>query len=182
MAVSRRLDTEVSNKARSSCRFCDAPLRRSFVDLGMSPLANSYVLAKDAQRLEAFYPLHAYVCESCFLVQLEEFESPQHIFEKYSYFSSYSTSWLEHAKKYVNEITKRFAIDASWQVIEIASNDGYLLQYFQQAGIPVLGIEPASNIAKVATEKGIPTLNDFFSAALAGKLAAEGKQIGRAHV
>jgi 2-polyprenyl-3-methyl-5-hydroxy-6-metoxy-1,4-benzoquinol methylase len=145
-----------------SCRFCGARLDQSFADLGMSPLANSYIKPEQINRMEPFYPLHAYVCGSCFLVQLEEFESPQHIFSDYAYFSSYSESLLQHSRKYTAEVVERFDIGPTWKIIEIASNDGYLLQYFKERGIPVLGIEPAANIAKVAAAKGIDCVVKFF--------------------
>lgn len=156
------------------CRHCTAPLQVSFCDLGMSPLANSYVAAERAAFAESFYPLHAFVCGDCFLVQLQEFESPQHIFGDYLYFSSYSTSWLQHAERYVQQVSERFALGAGHQVMEIASNDGYLLQYFQARGIPVLGIEPAANVAAVAVAKGIPSIVEFFGTALASRLVAQG--------
>jgi SAM-dependent methyltransferase len=127
--------------------------------------------------MEPFYPLHAYVCGSCFLVQLQEFESPQHIFaEDYAYFSSYAQTWLDHARAYVDYMRKRFGFGAASHVVEIASNDGYLLQYFKATGVPVLGIEPAENVAKVARAAGIPTVSRFFGSAFAEELRAEGKQ------
>jgi len=144
------------------CRFCASPLEAVFADLGMSPLANSYLTAEQGNRMEPFYPLRALVCGRCFLVQLEEYESPDHIFSDYAYFSSYSTSWLEHSERYVEAMVERFALDAGSHVVEIASNDGYLLQFFAARGIPVLGIEPAANVAKVAEAKGLPTLVEFF--------------------
>ena len=156
-----------------SCRFCAAPLEATFADLGMSPFANSYIAPERANAMEPFYPLHAYVCSRCFLVQLGEFESPEHIFSDYLYFSSYSSSWLEHSKRYVEAMTERFGLDESSQVVEIASNDGYLLQYFVQRGIPVLGIEPAANVAEVAeTERGVQTLVRFFGVETATDVAA----------
>jgi len=156
------------------CRFCGHPLRQSFVDLGMSPLANSYVEPEALQRMEPFFPLHVWVCEHCLLVQLPETESPEVIFSDYAYFSSYSTSWLRHAESYVAAMVERFGLDQESQVVEIASNDGYLLQYFQQRGIPVLGIEPAGNVAQAAQERGIRTLVKFFNTKTAGELADEG--------
>jgi len=156
------------------CRFCDAELAQSFCDLGMSPLSNAYLDAAALHHMEPFYPLHAYVCSNCFLVQLEEFESPQHIFCDYAYFSSYSESWLKHAETYAETMVKRFALGTQSQVIEIASNDGYLLQYFKTRGVPVLGIEPADNVARVAVEKGIPSRVEFFGTEAARKLIAEG--------
>jgi len=160
----------------NQCRFCNAPLTRSFADLGMSPLANSNVKREQLHSMEAFFPLHAYVCESCLLVQLEEFESAENIFSDYSYFSSYSESWLRHAKNYTESMISRFGIDESWQVMEIASNDGYLLQYFKEQGVPVLGIEPAENVAKVAQAAGIDSVVKFFGVQTANELVAENKK------
>jgi SAM-dependent methyltransferase len=156
-----------------NCRFCAAPVEATFADLGMSPLANSYVAPERANAMEPFYPLHAYVCSRCFLVQLGEFESPEHIFSDYAYFSSYSSSWLEHSQRYVEAMTERFGLDASSHVVEIASNDGYLLQYFVQRDIPVLGIEPAANVAVAAEEKGVKTLVRFFGVETATEVAAD---------
>ncbi len=158
------------------CRFCNASLQDIFIDLGVSPLANSYLTQAQLGQMEPFYPLRAYVCNRCFLVQLEEFESPDHIFSSYAYFSSYSDTWLHHARMYTEMIVKRFGLDGQGQVIEIASNDGYLLQYFIARGIPVLGIEPAVNVATVAIEKGIPTLIEFFGENLARRLVTGGTQ------
>src|SRR5262245_45422903 len=124
-----------------TCRFCGAALRRTFVDLGMSPLCETYPSRDDLNRGEIYYPLHVYVCEHCFLVQLEQYETAENIFSDYAYFSSYSDSWLKHAENYCGKMTARFGLDARSQVVEVASNDGYLLQYFVRAGIPVLGIE-----------------------------------------
>jgi SAM-dependent methyltransferase len=160
--------------AQPCCRFCGAPLRHPFVNLGMSPLANAYLRQEQLLGMEPFYPLQLYVCEQCLLVQLDEFESPEQIFSDYAYFSSYSATWLEHARAYSLAITRRLALDRSSQVVEIASNDGYLLQYFVQQGIPALGIEPAANVAEAAVRKGVPTLVKFFGADLARELAAEG--------
>lgn len=159
-----------------SCRFCGAYLAQTFVDLGMSPLANSYVAKDHANRMEPFYPLHVYVCKECLLVQLEEFTSPQTIFGDYAYFSSYSDSWLDHARKYVDLVSERFGLGARSHVVEIASNDGYLLQYFVKRRVPVMGIEPAANVAKVAKEKKIPTLVKFFGVKTARTVAARGKK------
>ncbi|MEG4938968.1 class I SAM-dependent methyltransferase [Microcoleus sp. F4-D5] len=160
----------------SKCRFCSHVLEHTFVNLGMSPLANSFLSQKHLNCAEKFYPLHTYVCGNCFLVQLEEFESPDSIFSDYAYFSSYSDSWLRHAQKYTDLMVQRFGFDETSHVIELASNDGYLLQYFQQKGIPVLGIEPAANVAKVAEEKGIPTLVKFFGVETAKDLVSQGKK------
>ena len=158
------------------CRFCDAELRFKFVDLGMSPLCESYVPQEKLNDMEPFYPLHVYVCDQCFLVQLEEYVSPKDIFSHYAYFSSYSTSWLAHCKTYTDLVTTRFGLNGDSLVVELASNDGYLLQYFVKKGIPVLGVEPAENIAVAAEEKGIPTLAKFFGVALANELALEDRQ------
>jgi 2-polyprenyl-3-methyl-5-hydroxy-6-metoxy-1,4-benzoquinol methylase len=142
----------------------------------MSPLCESYVTAEQLNQMEAFYPLHVYVCDRCFLVQLQEYVSPQDIFTEYAYFSSYSDSWLQHAKNYTENVIARFRLHSYTQVVEIASNDGYLLQYFLAKGINVLGIEPAANVAKVAIKKGIPTVVKFFGKNTANELAAEGTQ------
>jgi len=158
------------------CRFCGNELKHTFVDLGTQPLSNSYIPVKDADMGQMTYPLKVMVCDKCFLVQLKEFESPKGIFSDYAYFSSYSSSWLEHAKRYVEFMTQNYGVNENSQVIEIASNDGYLLQYFREKNIPVLGIEPAKNVAKVATEKGIPTISEFFGESLAKTLVAEGKK------
>jgi 2-polyprenyl-3-methyl-5-hydroxy-6-metoxy-1,4-benzoquinol methylase len=151
-------------------------LRYTFIDLGMSPLANSYLTGEQLNRMEPFYPLNVRVCHHCFLVQLEELESPENIFSDYAYFSSYSESWLRHAREYAESVTERFKLNAQSQVVEIASNDGYLLRNFVAQGIPVLGIEPAANVARVAQQEGIPTLTKFFGRELALELAAEGRR------
>ncbi len=158
------------------CRFCDSELTTTFVDLGASPLANSYLEEDDLHQAEIFYPLHVFRCDHCYLVQLPEAEHPEEIFSNYAYFSSYSESWLRHAETYVASMMERFDFDASSQVVEVASNDGYLLQYFQHHQVPVLGIEPASNVARVAEEKGIETRVAFFGRELAQSLADEGRQ------
>lgn len=159
----------------TNCRFCGTHLTETFTDLGMSPLANSYVRLEHAQRMEPFYPLHVYVCDTCRLVQLQEFESPEHIFSDYLYFSSFSESWLRHAETYTNAMVERFGLGAQSHVVEIASNDGYLLQYFHARGIPVLGVEPAANVAEAAVKKGVPTEVAFFGRATAERLQADGK-------
>ena len=159
----------------TNCRFCGTHLTETFTDLGMSPLANSYVRPEQAQRMEPFYPLHVYVCDSCRLVQLQEFESPEHIFSDYLYFSSFSESWLRHAETYTKAMVERFGLGAQSHVVEIASNDGYLLQYFHVRGIPVLGVEPAANVADAAIKKGVPTEVAFFGRATAERLKASGK-------
>lgn len=165
-----------SEKAGPCCRSCGAALTRTFVDLGMSPFANSYVSPARLRAPEMFYPLHVYVCERCLLVQLEQFETPDTIFTDYAYFSSFSTSWLEHARRYVQMITARLHLGSEHFVVEIASNDGYLLQYFVEKHIPVLGIEPAANIAPTAVAKGIPTRVQFFGEHCARELVLEGKR------
>jgi 2-polyprenyl-3-methyl-5-hydroxy-6-metoxy-1,4-benzoquinol methylase len=157
------------------CRFCNAGLKRTFVDLGRSPLANSLLSAEDIERGEASYPLHAYVCDYCLLVQLQEFERAENIFSDYLYFSSFSHLWLQHCRAYAEQMTKRFALDGRSRVVEVASNDGYLLQYFKERGIGVLGVEPAANVAKVAQDKGIATEVAFFGVETARRLAAAGK-------
>jgi len=155
------------------CRFCAAPLKRVFADLGMTPLANSYVPIERANAMERCYPLKAYVCERCWLVQLEQFESSAEIFSDYAYFSSFSTSWLEHSRRYVDDMVARLDLDGSSLVVEIASNDGYLLQYFAAHDVPVLGIEPAANVAEQAVERGVPTRVEFFGERTAAALREE---------
>jgi SAM-dependent methyltransferase len=157
----------------TACRFCGAPVEAVFADLGMSPLANDYLPAERVNAMEPFYPLRALVCARCFLVQLEEFETPEQIFSDYAYFSSYSSSWLEHSRRYAEQMIERLSLDGDSKVVEIASNDGYLLQFFRDRQISVLGIEPAANVAEVAAEKGIPTVVEFFGEAVARKLAGE---------
>src|SRR5215510_6519539 len=160
----------------SPCRFCGAVLHYVFVDLGMSPLCESYVSADQLNAMEPFYPLLVYVCEQCFLVQLQEYVSPEHIFSDYAYFSSYSDTWLQHAKAYTDKMVEHLQLQVHSQVVEIASNDGYLLQYFAARGIPVLGVEPAANVAEVALQKGIPTVVQFFGEKTADALASAGKR------
>ena len=138
-------------------------------------MANSYLKEHQLQEMEPFFPLNAYICEKCFLVQLPEYESPEHIFSDYAYFSSYSDIWLKHAEEYTNIVVERFGFDSNTRVIEIASNDGYLLQYFKEKGVPVLGIEPAKNVAKAAQKAGIQTIVEFFGVQTAKKLADEKK-------
>src|ERR1700733_11594020 len=163
------------NTAAKSCRFCGGELARTFVDLGTSPLCESYPSAADLNRGEVHYPLHVYVCERCLLVQLEEYETAENIFSDYAYFASYSDSWLKHADNYCEKMTSQFGLNGQSFVVEVASNDGYLLQYFVKRDVPVLGIEPAANVAKVAVEKGVPTLVRFFGTKLAQEFAAEGR-------
>ncbi len=161
--------------APPGCRFCGTLLQHTFADLGKSPLANSYLSARDLNRAELFYPLHAYVCGECLLVQVEAVETPGNIFSDYAYFSSYSETLLEHARQYVDRVAARFDLGSDSRVIEVASNDGYLLQYFVKRGVPVLGIEPAANVAEVARQRGIPTRVMFLTEATAGTLAGEGQ-------
>jgi 2-polyprenyl-3-methyl-5-hydroxy-6-metoxy-1,4-benzoquinol methylase len=156
------------------CRFCSASLRAMMVDLGMSPLANAYRTVEQLHQMEPFYPLRVSVCEHCWLAQLEAFTPPESLFSDYAYFSSYSDSWLHHAKAYVAMAVERFNLNTTSHIVEIASNDGYLLQYFVARGIPVLGIEPAANVAAVAHQRGIPTLVRFFGEGLAKQLVAHG--------
>lgn len=158
-----------------SCRFCGELLRHSFADLGTTPLSNAYLTEESLVKGEIHYPLHAFVCDACLLVQLDEFESPEAIFGDYAYFSSYSSSWLAHAKAYTDLMESRFHLGDSSLVVELASNDGYLLQYFKEKGIPVLGVEPAANVARVAVGKGIPSIVKFFGVATAREMAANGQ-------
>jgi 2-polyprenyl-3-methyl-5-hydroxy-6-metoxy-1,4-benzoquinol methylase len=181
--MSRTTETVTSELAESNvssaplCLFCGTPLHQTLVDLGMSPLCESYVSAENVNKMEPFYPLHVRVCGTCFLAQVEEYVSVEHIFTDYAYFSSYSDSWVAHAKQYCELMTNRFALNEKSLVVELASNDGYLLQHFVAAKIPVLGIEPAANVAAVAIEKKkVPTLVKFFGVNTAKELAAEGKR------
>lgn len=160
----------------AACMSCEAPLTTLFVDLGMSPLCESYVSREDLNRVEPFYPLRVHVCDRCFLVQLEEYVSPESIFKEYAYFSSYADSWVEHMRRYADMIAERLGLGPSSFVVEVASNDGYLLQHFVRKGIPVLGIEPAENVAKVAVDKGIPTLVKFFGEETARELVRTGRK------
>ena len=175
MVATTTLTEDSISTAVQPCRFCGAKLQETFVDLGMSPLCETYPAPKDFRRGEMYYPLHAYVCDRCFLVQLEEFESRENIFTDYPYFSSYSDSWLKHAEDYCNKMIERFHLDAQSFAVEVASNDGYLLQYFAKRQVPVLGVEPAGNVARAAEQKGVPTLVRFFGAEVATELVAAGK-------
>ncbi len=160
----------------AGCRFCGTPLAHTFVDLGMSPLCESFLSREQLNRMEPFYPLHAYVCERCFLVQVEEYVAPAEIFSDYAYFSSYSDAWLRHARIYTDMIVARLELGPSSQVVELGSNDGYLLQFFVAKGIPVLGVEPAGNVAAAAVQKGVPTTTRLFSRETARDLRAEGRE------
>jgi SAM-dependent methyltransferase len=170
------LGEELSSKKQAGCRFCGTPLEHTFVDLGMSPLCQSFVSADHLNHTEPFYPLNVYVCGKCFLVQLQEYVAPQNIFSDYLYFASYSDTWLAHVKAYTDKMVQRFPINENSLVVEIASNDGYLLQYFVQKRVPVLGIEPAANVAAVAMQKGIPSLVKFFNSDTARELVAKGQR------
>jgi SAM-dependent methyltransferase len=161
--------------ARRACRFCGAPLERTFVDLGMSPLCERILRADQLDEMEPFFPLHVRICDACRLVQLPAYVPPEEIFSEYAYFSSYSDSWVDHARRFAEAIIADRSLDADSQVIELASNDGYLLQHFASQGVPILGIEPAANVAAVAVERGIPTLVEFFGERLARQLVAEGR-------
>ncbi len=166
---------ETAAMVERSCRFCRTPLQNTFVDLGVSPLSNSFLRAEDLAAMEPFYPLHVYVCANCFLVQLEEQSSPRDIFSEYAYFSSFSESWLEHARSFARMAAERFKLGRGSRVVEIGSNDGYLLHFFKEMGVTVLGIEPAANVAEAALEQGIESLVRFFDSALAAELAANGQ-------
>lgn len=158
------------------CRFCKTPLQHVFVDLGMSPLSNAFLAPEDLDKAEKFYPLKTRVCSGCLLVQLEQFETPDYVQHECRFFSSYSEDWLNHARTYVDMITQRLALNRNSLVMELASNDGYLLQYFTAKQVPVLGIEAAENIAEVARKKGINTINELFGVKLATQLAGDHRQ------
>ncbi len=159
------------------CRFCKTTLHHEFINLGNAPASNSFLTEEQLNEPEIFYPLRVFVCDNCFLVQVDEYKKSDAIFNsEYVYFSSYSTSWLEHAKNYVDMVGKRFSLDSNSLVVEIASNDGYLLQYFVGKKIPVLGIEPTSNTAEVAKTRGIPTITEFFGRKLANELVSKDKK------
>jgi SAM-dependent methyltransferase len=160
----------------AGCRFCGAALRHTFVDLGMSPLCESFLTREQLNLMEPFYPLHAYVCETCFLVQVEEYVGPDRIFDDYAYFSSYSDAWLQHAQSYTDMIISRLGLDGRSHVVELGSNDGYLLQYFVAKGIPVLGVEPAANVAAAAIKKGVATTTRLFGRDTARALLSDGPQ------
>lgn len=174
VAPGQGVSTNTPASAPPTCRFCAAPLRRTFVDLGMSPLCETFLTPDQLDLAESFYPLHVRVCERCLLVQLRSYVPPEEIFTEYAYFSSYSDSWVRHAADYVTMISERLGLDGTSQVVELASNDGYLLQHFVARGIPVLGIEPAANVAAAAIAKGIPTRTLFFGVDTARGLVAEG--------
>jgi SAM-dependent methyltransferase len=162
--------------AAGRCRLCGGGLEHTLVDLGMSPLCESFVAPAELDAMEPYYPLQVLVCGSCFLVQLKKYVSPESIFREYAYYSSYSTTWVAHAKTYCEMIKRRLELGPDGLVVELASNDGYLLQHFLPLGVPVLGVEPAANVAQVAIDRGVPTLIDFFGVELAEQLVAEGKR------
>ncbi|HXR26689.1 MAG TPA: class I SAM-dependent methyltransferase [Candidatus Baltobacteraceae bacterium] len=161
--------------ATPRCRFCGTALTHTLVDLGMSPLCESFLAADQLDAMEPFYPLHVRVCPACLLVQLPAYVAPEAIFREYAYFSAYSDSWVEHSRRYVETISARLGLGPSSHVVELASNDGYLLQHFVAAGIPALGIEPAWNVAEAARERGVETLTEFFGLELADQLVADGR-------
>jgi SAM-dependent methyltransferase len=163
-----------SGPGARTCRFCAAPLTHTVVDLGIQPLCESFVPPDRADGMEPHFPLHVRVCEECFLVQIPSYVPPEEIFEEYAYFSAYSDSWVEHGRRYAEMISERLGLGADSLVVELASNDGYLLQHFVAKGIPVLGIEPAKNVARAAEERGVPTRVEFFGRESAAQLAAEG--------
>jgi hypothetical protein len=162
--------------AARRCRFCEANLGLTVVDLGMSPLCERFLRREQLEEMEPFYPLHVLACERCFLVQLQAFVPPEEIFSEYAYFSAYSTAWVDHAREYVEMIRARLELGADDLVVELASNDGYLLQHLVGSGVPFLGIDPAANVAEVAERRGVPTLVEFFGRELATRLAHEGKR------
>jgi SAM-dependent methyltransferase len=161
---------------RVACRFCGSALEHTFVDLGMSPLCESYLRRDELDRMEPFYPLHVRICAECLLVQLPEYVAPERIFREYAYFSSYSDSWVEHARRYADAMVDALGLGPGSLVVELASNDGYLLQHFVARGVPVLGIEPAENVARAGRARGVPAITEFFGVELAEALAAEGRR------
>jgi len=163
-------------RPQPTCRFCGAVLTTSMVNLGMSPLCESYLRADQLNEMEPFYPLHVHACEACLLVQLEEYVDPSEIFTEYAYFSAYSDSWLDHARRYVESAIDRFGLGAEHLVVEVGSNDGYLLQYFVERGVPVLGIDPAANVAEAALARNVPTRVAFFGATTATEVVGEGRR------
>jgi len=176
MSAGQQADTAVSVMAEIAaldCRFCGTRLRHSFVDLGLSPLCEKYVHARDLNAPEAFYPLHAFVCHRCFLVQVGKYAGPAEIFGNYHYLSSCSTSWLQHCREYAFSIKSRLSLGRKSAVVELGSNDGYLLQYFALQGIPAYGVEPAENVAEIARRRGVDTVTSFFGTETARRLAAE---------
>jgi SAM-dependent methyltransferase len=176
-AQGKSLGKPLGNLKPATCRFCLTALHHTLVDLGMSPLCESYIGPDDANRMEPFYPLRVYVCDKCFLAQLEQYVSAEDIFTEYAYFSSYSDSFLAHCKRYTDMIVERLALNLQSVVMELASNDGYLLQYFIQKGIKSIGVEPAANVAAVAEKNGVPTVVKFFGRDTAKELVAQFGQV-----
>jgi len=176
MTLSSESDTQERSGSATTlvCSHCAEPLRHTFVDLGKSPLCETYLRADQLNDMEPFYPLHVRVCEKCFLVQLPEYVRPENIFSEYAYFSSFSDSWLAHARRYTEKMIERLRLTGASQVVEIASNDGYLLQYFVAQGIPALGIEPAANVAAAAVKRGVKSVVRFFGRDTARDLVADG--------
>jgi SAM-dependent methyltransferase len=160
----------------ATCRFCGSALSNVVVDLGMSPLCERYLTADQLDQMEPFYPLRVLVCDDCLLVQLQQYVPPEEIFTEYAYFSSYSTSWVEHARRYCDAMVERLDLGPDSLVVELASNDGYLLRHLVRRGVPVLGVEPARNVAEVATSQGVPTLTEFFGVELAERMVAAGRR------
>jgi SAM-dependent methyltransferase len=176
MAASSTGTAEAGSAARvHACRLCDAPLNDTFVDLGKSPLCESFLSADQLDQVEDFYPLHVWICRECLLVQLHAYVPGSEIFTDYAYFSAYSDDWVAHAARYVDLVTERFGLDGRSLVLELASNDGYLLQHFVRKRIPALGVDPAANVAAAARERGVETIVDFFDTRLARRLVAEGR-------
>jgi hypothetical protein len=171
-----RADSPRAAEERAACRFCGTPLDLTVVDLGMSPLCESFLRVDQTRHMEPFFPLRVFACERCYLVQLEAFVAPDEIFTEYAYFSAYSTAWVEHARQYVEMISKRLKLGADDLVVELASNDGYLLQHFVGTGIQILGIDPAANVAEAAEARGVPTLVEFFGRESAQRLVDEGQR------
>jgi hypothetical protein len=175
-AIRTSREPETPTVTLPRCRLCGSGLTTTFVDLGMSPLCENYLTAEQLDGVEHFYPLHVRICDNCLLVQLEDYVPADEIFREYAYFSAYSDSWVEHARVYAEAMIARFALNEESLVVELASNDGYLLQHFVARSIPVLGIDPAANVAKDALARGVDTLVDFFDSQLARKLVADGRR------
>ena len=167
--------SRIAEKTNLRCKFCGKPLQYTFADLGVQPLCESYLQSDQLNRMEPFYSLHVFVCENCLLVQLEDALTPEEIFSEYAYFSSHSQGWLKHVEAYAEMIIHRLGLNQKSQVVEVGSNDGYLLQYFVQRSVPVLGVEPAANVAKEAISKGIPTVIKFFGKNTSTELASQNK-------
>jgi SAM-dependent methyltransferase len=174
--VARAEPCEAPHQAQPACRLCAARLENVFLDLGPMPLANSLLDERGMDAPEPAYPLVVFLCERCMMVQTPPAVGPEALFSEYAYFSSYSEAWLDHARRFATQAIRRLGLGAGSLVLEVASNDGYLLRWFRDAGIPVLGVEPAANVAAAAAERGVPTLNRFFRLQLADELARQGRQ------